>query len=327
MLRRAIVVFCLAAGSASAHPTIVPVSVGNQNDTEIYCINSAGDVAGRYRTFSDGYHSFVRYSDGTVETFDPPDGTQSQPMAIDDRREIIGMFYPVSWGLPFLRRADGTFKEIRVRDMDRSTVYALNHKGTILGATGNDGEKGYGFTRAHGQGYELFQMPDDMPQAYLSAINDDGAIAGSYGGPNGHIRFYIRTKDGQITTFAPDGRRRVGEVRGLNAAGAVVGNFFNSPKDEDAFVRWPDGRIELIKIDPNGTTQVTGINASGTITGWFDNGTEDPGHGFLRKPDGTVTVFDYPDAYGTLPLAINDSDVVTGWAHSGGAYIGFIRTP
>lgn len=326
MLRRAIVIAALAASAlpALADPIITQVRVGSSFDTEALGINAAGDVTGFYDDQISGYHSFARTADGTLQTFDATDrGHSNRAFSINDRREIVGLWYPGSEGHGYLRHPNGGIKKIEAPGMSATYVSAINNKGTIAGNA--FGDAWYGYTRNRGGEYAFFQMPEGLERFYVYAINDKGTIAGTYSDAQDRFRFFIRTKAGKVTKFKMDGRRLTAEVTGINAAGAVVGNIDTAGDDRAAFMRWPDGRIEFLKIDPRGPTTVTGINASGAITGGFSDGSV--AHGFLRTPDGTVTAFDYPDAFATLPLAINDSNVITGKMHLGGSWMGFIRTP
>lgn len=327
MLRHAIVVAAIAASTAPvlAHPKFIQVRVGSSFDTEPVSINSAGDVAGQYDEQVGGRHSFVRYADGTLVIFD---GTKRDygnwALAINDRREIMGHWYPGFREHSYLRLASGRVRQIEAPDTDYTYAFGINNKGMIVGNANRPDVGWYGYTRKPGGDYKLFQMPEGLNRFYARVINDKGTIAGVYYNDVDRCNFFIRNKAGAVTPFKVDGKRYACEVTAINSAGAVTGTM-EAYEHLISFVRWPDGRIEIVKIDPNGTTTIRGINASGTIAGSFSDGTT--GHGFLRTADGTVTAFDYPDAFSTWATGINDSNVVVGSAHWGGSYVGFIRIP
>jgi hypothetical protein len=170
--------------------------------------------------------------------------------------------------------------------------------------------------------------PDCGTLAY--AVNDSGVIVGWYTDTNIVPHGFLRTPDGQITSFdAPGAGLGHGLDQGtvatsINDRGAITGQFQDSSYVFHGFVRYPDGAFTTFDAPGAGTgafqgTLAESISPAGEIVGVYIDG-NNAFHGFLRRRDGAITDFDDPDA-GTGPnqgtvtgeKSINPNGEIDGW--------------
>src|ERR1700748_896124 len=141
MLRRAIILVALTAcaTSALADPTLVSFRVDGAVTTVPLAINSAGDVTGTHAVFDFVPHDFIRFHDGTIQTFDAftKGNWANTPSKINDRGEIAGTIDDtitvdrISRG--FVRSASGKIKFFDVPGTLPIVITGLNNKGAVTG--------------------------------------------------------------------------------------------------------------------------------------------------------------------------------------------------
>src|SRR5438046_8516311 len=133
-----------------------------------------------------------------------------------------------------------------------------------------------------------------------------------------------------ITTFDYPGTGNQTLPQKINERGDVVGAFIDSNGVTSGFVRFSDGSVSALIVDPNDTvgfTEGRGINNSGTVCGDYV-GSDGNSHGFFLS-SGTFTEYDVAGALSTAVLGINDpadfagtfddgSGVLQGFVSSGG---------
>jgi len=96
---------------------------------------------------------------------------------------------------------------------------------------------------------------------------------------------------------------------GSNAAGAVVGAYFDANGVAHAFLRDHDGTFTTFDGPGAGTgsgsfTIAWSISPAGVVTGGYTDANYVE-HGFLRNPDSTITAFDAPHLpRGIDPIAV-----------------------
>ena len=126
------------AGSASTRPTAITKEKVNGKGEEA--------VAGFYFDGGNVAHGFVRFADGTIETFDPPGSAGTMPTSIDAKGVVTGSFNDgnnTSHG--FLREEDGTITTFDPSGSRLTGPRGINKKGLIVGGY-SDG-KFHGFLR------------------------------------------------------------------------------------------------------------------------------------------------------------------------------------
>jgi len=116
----------------------------------------------------------------------------------------------------------------------------------------------------------------------------------------------------------------VTEVRGVNAAGTLVGYAFDPGASTSvAFIYDPATTTYTdIAIAAPGWRRIAhAINTAGQVVGSVDDGTT--AQGFLREANGTVTAFQV-SGLPTYARGINDAGVIAGYTISGGVAQGFV---
>jgi len=275
-----------------------------------FSINTHDDITGYYTDDKNAFHSFLRYHDGAILTFDVPEagtgsGQGTQAEDINSEGVITGE-YSDSNGVwhGFLRHCDGTFVTF-----DAPGAGTGNGQGTYVSST--DG------------------------------LTPAGVLTGYYADSSGVNHGYLRASDGDITEFdAFDAGTATGQgtlTGGINTAETILGAFLDSNFVWHGYLRTLDGAITEFDVAGAGTSSGQGtfpanINPSGEITGnYFDTNTMS--HGFVRSWAGTITKFNAPGAgtgpgQGTFPYSNNPSGAITGYVIDGTSmFHGFVRTP
>src|SRR5271169_6739169 len=126
----------------------------------------------------------------------------------------------------------------------------INALGFIAGSYQSADTVCHGFLRSPEGEFITFQAPgaDTTPGSYNgtypSSINDLGAITGYYWDANGFSHGFLRSPDGNFTTFDVPGVGGYGTTpKALNLEGAVVGIYTDSNYSFLAFLRSPDGKF------------------------------------------------------------------------------------
>jgi hypothetical protein len=107
------------------------------------------------------------------------------------------------------------------------------------------------------------------------SINQRGAVVGTYLDTNNVYHGFLRSRDGEFTSFESPG-------------------------------------ADTTPNDFNGTFAQS-INDRGVIAGYYADATG-LAHGFVRSAEGTFTTFDVPDAVYTIPIYLNDAGAIVGYS-------------
>ena len=149
---------------------------------------------------------------------------------------------------------------------------------------------------------------------FAVSINSSGTVTGYVVNSSGHARMFVRTPDGNITTYNVLGAAST-EAAGINDAGSIAGTYFlNGPPS--GYVRNPTGQWALFNYPGAAFTIPTSINAAGVIAGTY-NDSHGLRHGFVRANDGTMTQF-IPSSCGNPNVySINAGGAVSGDCQDG----------
>jgi hypothetical protein len=234
-----------------------------------WSINARGEVAGEYLDTIDGVsffeHSFLREPNGTLTTFDPPDGVYgSFPSTITPDGVILGVYFDKDGNdLGFQRESSGTFTVIT------GPGGLSGQQGSIVGIFG----------------------------AVLS-ITPGGEYAGAYLQPGGNFRVFLLSKNGQYTTFDAANYQPCciySAPSGITPAGTVVGTLNDGHDVYRGFLRTPDGTVTVFDAPGafpgrfQGTVSI-GITPAGVVVGAYlgpNDGSflgSSRRHGFLFRP-------------------------------------------
>ena len=305
----------LCAAAASAKPTYVIIDAGQVN-----AINDADTVVG---TNDQPYYAFIRTVDGSVTKF-TVQGHYTQPTSINNTGVVAGTYIISGQMDVFLRATDGTISTPHIPGKSKSVF--LNNNGDIAGFYVEEDGPRRGYLRTADGNLERIDIPGSA-ETIVSAINDAGAVAGSYG-DYGDQDGFIRAADGTITTFRVFGSDRT-YVTGLNNEGAVSGIYGVGFSFLGGFIRSPNGTIQTFHfkgcptylsyfpILPSGM-----LNASGVTAGQCADGRTH--RAFVRHPDGTIRRFHVPgQGLYADPMGVNAAGVIAGYSGGGG----FMRFP
>jgi hypothetical protein len=289
-------------------------------------INPAGTVTGFYADSNEGWHGFLRASDGTFTLFDAPGADFTVPAGINPEGVVTGYYCDAIGCHGFLRATDGTLTtvdppgSIGVIFVDGHNI---NPEGVMTGLYVEAGFVVHCFLRAPDGTITSFDVQGAPYGADPTGINARGAIVGVYGDADGNNHGFLRAPDGTSTTIDPPGSVYT-NATAINPVGTIAGWYQDASLAIRGFLRAPDGTYTTFDGpgDYPGSFNPS-INPAGVVTG-----TTGGIHGFLRAKNGNLMTFDPPGSVNTLAYDINPGGVITGW------YIdpiflghGFIRIP
>jgi hypothetical protein len=211
-------------------------------------INPAGEIAGQYIDEHNVAHGFVRFTNGTITTFDVPaagtgPGQGSYGEGISPAGEILCTYSDASsvWH-GCIRFRDGA---IIVFDAPGAgigpgqgtlvaTFSGINPAGEITGYYFDGSDVVHGYVRTPDGAITTFDAPDTgaLEGTYAVSINPKGQVTGAYADASGVDHGYLRAPDGTITTFGAPGAG-TGSSEGtlpanINPGGEIAGNYVDS---------------------------------------------------------------------------------------------------
>ena len=254
------------------------------------------------------------------------------PHAINAKGLIVGEHTTAQApleGLPVravLRDAEGRFTIIEPPGGRFTRLNGINARGQIVGSA-VDAKWTFGFVREpDGRFVRLsLDVPDANPVP--RAINDAGAILGTFLAKGGRPRTFLRRPDGGFRTLPGGGSTT---YVGLNSQGQVVGHLLDltgsrrsvllDDKDKPTLVEWPGTTL----------TEARAINDQGVIVGVYLN-VDDPKFGlhrsFVRDTKGKLSRFDFPGARQTQVTGINKAGHIVGRYEDHDGEHGFLAVP
>jgi hypothetical protein len=282
---------------------------GLDQGTVAYSINDWGEIAGQFQDSNYVFHGFVRYPDGSFNTFDAPGA------------------------------GTGAF--------EGTAAQGINSAGDVTGIYSDANGLSHGFLRDRNGTITTFDAPGAfqfMSTGIGEAINSGEKITGYFADANNVVHGFLRDRNGVFTTFdapgAGTGHHRLEGTAGLaiNSQGDITGFDEDANNVDHGFLR-DHNRGTITTFDAPGAGTVApqgtvgeGINVAGNITGFYQD-VNNVYHGFVRDRDGTFTKFD-PPGTGTIPFsgtfayAINDGGVITGnYLDNSNLNHGFLRSP
>lgn len=235
-------------------------------------VNQAGVILGIYEDTNNAWHGLLRSPDGTLTPFDPADagtgayqGTYPANLSgINPEGASVGESVDANYVYhSYLRAPDGTFTifddshaGMGVDSGQGTLSLGINPAGEISGVYIDANYVFHGYVRTpHGT-----MIDYDVPGAgtgtfqgtnacwfipCLGGINPAGTITGFYVDKNNVYRGFLRTRDGNITTFDAPGAGTVGSPGGgqgtqpmtINAEGAITGYYTDANNVVHGFLR------------------------------------------------------------------------------------------
>ncbi len=279
----------------SANSTITTFQVPIPGTSRFYgtvgiAINTAGVIAGRYMDENCISHGFVRSANGTIGTFDPPNVATSHtctsygsfgtiPTGIDTAGDIVGTYTDTNGARhSFLLPASGTLVTFDPPGTDTSPCPATGLGAIACGSA-------------------------------AIGINDAGQIVGAYIDLDGVGHGYLRSANGDFTTFN-DSSAGTAALTGtgafsINAAGTIAGTYVDTNSVLHGFVGTAPAeatRTVLTPVPaPNPSIYTEAVTLSATVSAV--GGT---------PPDGeNVTFSNGSTAIGTAPLTSGVASLTT----------------
>lgn len=197
-------------------------------------INVRGEVVGFYYVAtSEGQrsHGFLRRSDGSILSFDPPSSRETYAHGVNDSGAIVGAYLDslrIIRG--FIRDPRGSFASIDAPEAASTTPTAINNKGEIAGYFLTTGIGDRGFIRHADQSF-LVLGPDGIQP---KSMNDSGALVG-LAKVGGFVHLPGRSLEGLEhpacpgSCTIPTGINERGEIVGQYQLGSRVYGFMASP--------------------------------------------------------------------------------------------------
>ncbi len=159
-------------------------------------------------------------------------------------------------------------------------------------------------------GFQTLTFPPPATGGGPVALNDSGAIVGSYGDAKNVSHGFLLFQ-GRLTSFMFPGSSST-NVNDISRNGIIIGDYsiVGDPKQHHFMVH--SGGFHEITLPgfPDTDFTVTGVNANGDVVGAINSDTP-PFNGYLLH-NGKVTTFSFPGAAVTLPTSINDEGVIVG---------------
>jgi hypothetical protein len=288
--------------------------VSSYSGTSPGAINDLGVITGSYNDATGFSHGFLRSPEGKFISFDVPGvgGYGTNPIAINLEGAVVGWYTDANYLFhSFVRYPDGKFSaflapgqcqgngSVGCYGSELSNINLLGvSAGNFMDNTANLVH--HGLIRHADGSFTTYEAPGagtgpgqgtGCPGCF-DGLNQFGEIAGIYTDKKNVYHGYLRTSDGNFTSFnAPGAGKGAGQGTGcpsdcpisLNNKGALTGVYIDANNVYHVYLRSPDGKI--VTAEPAGSiySQPAGINDLGTIAGYYAdaNGVY---HGYLRIP-------------------------------------------
>ena len=190
---------------------------------------------------------------------------------------------------------------------------AVSRLAGIALTTTDDGGTTRGYVQHIRSGTYLQIQPPNALDTYVSGLNSQGQVAGSFINSSRQTLGYVRNVDGTYVILNPPGSTGLTYVVGLNDAGQVAGNayiggtampFFWDPANPNTYVTFSV---------PGGTSpSARAMNASGQIAGIYTDSKTNQAFGFLRNSDGSFSTFTIVGNFQLQVNAINKWGTIVG---------------
>jgi len=267
-------------------------------------------------------------------TIDFPGSIFTDVRGINDNGQIIGYTNAGAENFGFIY-SGGTYTPLPPAPAGlQASAIGINNAGTVVGALDSTGAPApeQGFVLSGGV-YTPFTHPGFTGTA-ARAIGPSGLVTGIASNPAASgtgigtgVGFIYDPVGGTFTDISVPGFP-VTLAQGMNAAGQVVGNSYNSDAAGNifggiAFLRQPDGTLSTFNL-LGAPTRARGINDTGLITGFIGGAIQ---QGFVGDSSG-FTLLGFTGAHQLGGQGINNAGQVAGlYTDDSGNTHGFIATP
>ena len=226
----------------------------------------------------------------------PQDG-QTQPTAINDKDEVVGLSVPKDGSSIAFTWYRGKYTLIP----DAQTLVALNDQGIALGYAPGSDYVVYDTSSGTLTPYTLAGRTD-IKYLFVSGSNRDGAISAEL----------VRGREGILSSAVVIHGDKARKIHPFNAAGAINDSgellvYGNSNGETTSLYKAND----VVPVSPPGATSVFGyfLTKDNTVGGTFTDAAGN--HGFLFK-DAAYTTYDYPGGSDTTVRGVGAEGQVVG---------------
>lgn len=213
---------------------LAPTTVLGTNYSEAFKNNDRGDVVGQFLDDAGFSHGFLLSKSGVLTTLDFPGASDTAAFGINEWGTVVGQWdlldssgnliaaHGFTWN-------GGTFSTVDYPGAGDTFVGGINARGDLVGEwdSGPSAVFGHGFVFSKGQFINF-----DVPVAgailtQLDDINANGQILGVYIDTLGMEHGFLEV-GATFTSFDFPGAA-ITSAWGINSAGEIVGNHFDSP--------------------------------------------------------------------------------------------------
>jgi hypothetical protein len=176
-----------------------------------------------------------------------------------------------------------------------------------------------------------FDLPGADPATvpFVSGVNEDGVVVGTYYLPGGASVGFIRHRDGRIRApLSPPGDRGYTVFHGINDEGTISG-FFGDAVTTHGFVLEEGSYTTIDLPGAVGGTAVRGINNRGDLVGdaYYSTDPNNPDPGtivMIPRKGSPVFVAPAPGDVFLTAEAINDRRTIVGWHETADTLTAFV---
>jgi probable HAF family extracellular repeat protein len=270
---------------AQAGGAYATISFPNSNATQVYGINTAGDVVGGFTDSSNNAHGFL-LSGGVYTQLDAPGvvyGTQAY--GVNDMGQVVGGM-PGTAGLWVYDVSTQTYTVYQYGGGNyvNITGASINNTGQIVGWAQTLSSGRFVGLELNGSTFTTIHLPDAY-STRLTSINNTGAIVGVATSQTGTQTGYWSRDGKHFEQFVIAGVPKA-VITAVNDNSVFTGDY--NGKGGNVAFEWQRGSFISIREPGEPNTFAAGINNAGQIVGYyyFDSGVQ--AEGLLWTPPSDV---------------------------------------
>jgi len=278
LLLGSVAAFLLASAPlALAQGTYTQIDVPGAMGTQVFGIDSAGDLSGVYVDSSFNYHGFL-LSGAVYTTIDYPGSSDTAIYGMNDFGQFVGYT-----GVPFVgflyNSQTQAFTTIAFPKAINTFPTAINNAGTIAGYcdTGNRGVP-VGFTLVGSKYRAIF--PVGAPESTVTAVDASGKVVGNV---SFRQKLYINFlyHRGFRHLEIPNAPGAV--VEGVNPAGTAYVGYYQPSSGVYAGFLYENNTLTTLQFSGSNETLANDVNTAGEVVGLFLDSSGNI-HGFTWAP-------------------------------------------
>ena len=258
----------------TANLTFTTIDFPGAVATDVFGINSSGDMVGGYSGGSLPDHGFL-YRGGVFTSIDYPSSWTTNTFGINDSGVISGQSTNQSLSVTLGFRYDGTtFTPIQVPGAGWTEAYGINNAGIIVGEYA-DSVGDHAFALIGSRVKDVTPPPGGFLNVLATGANNFGEIVGW---TTAATTTGFAYKAGKFQTIAVPASLGTTEAWGVNDDGVIVG-WYQGPRATILGFALVNGKYLAFKYPGAQQTFPLGINNAGQIVGAYS--LNNVTHGFV----------------------------------------------